>query len=920
MKHKARYLTCAAQLLFILTANASAPSITYPPRSQSVVLYQQAGFGVIANGSSPMACQWYKNGAAICNATNDYIVFPHAQFSDEGAYSVTLSNSDGFVSSSNVSLEVASPHAGDMDGSFLLGTGISGSINSILAQPDGKILVAGALTNPRGGIARLNPDGSTDYTFMNGAASTDDAVIDSMALQSDGKIIVAGSFTKINGTSETSIARLNPDGSVDNSFQCLVTQAPPQGPVYCVAVQNDGKILVGGLFNRVDGIACSNIVRLNNNGSLDTNFHAQTDGFVSSMALQRDGKALVAAFHIDTNGISRRRLVRFNTDGSPDTGFADSLGGLILGGVSAIAVQSTGQILVGGTFANTNGAGNTNLLLRLNKDGTLDTSFNTEFAAPAPAGLVNAIVLQSDGKILIGGIFTNVNNSPHFGMARLHADGTPDESFTGPPVVPGGQVNSIALETTGQIIITPTLGSLINNRLPIAKLNADGTLDGTFQSDYAAALKVGSSCMAMQSDGKILVGGAGNYPLNSQVLARLDTNGMLDDTFAPTFSVFDENPTFVSAIAIRQDQKIIISGHFQEVDGIPCTNMARLEPDGSLDTSFHPPDIVFDYGGTPEPPGFDAMALQSDGKIVIGGNLTTINGVTVTNIARLNPDGSLDTTFTPPSFPYGTIDGMATLSDGKLLVAGLFNVGPGDGIVRLLPDGELDESFQTIISWMGIPSVRVAALATQPDGKILIGGLFDIVDGVTRRGIARLNTDGTIDTSFQSVLGYGSLADSIEMQTNGQLIIGEYNATAGATPPYQLIRLNSDGTADTTFQTAGSVTVFGFPNSIQTQSDGKLLFLGNYTSPNAAGGPLVRVFESDFPPMLKNLCMTPTQANLTWRAISNHYYRVQYVSDLSSTNWTDVPGDIYATGATASKSDPTSTGAQRRFYRVRELP
>jgi uncharacterized delta-60 repeat protein len=457
------------------------------------------------------------------------------------------------------------------------------------------------------------------------------------------------------------------------------------------------------------------------------------------------------------------------------------------------------------------------------------------------------------------------------------------------------------------------LRSYLPNKGSFGRLNADGILDGTFQIVESPA---GGTCFAMQSNDKIILGG---YNLqNSQVLARLNADASLDGTFAPTFAIFNGYPLFVSEIAVQKDQKITIAGEFQEVDGVPCTNMARLEPDGSLDASFQPPNILFDYGGTPEPPGFFAMVLQSDGKLIIGGNLTTINGVGVSSIARLNTDGSLDSSFNPPSFPYGTIDSIVIQSNGNVLVAGLFSLGNSNGIVRLLPDGELDPGFQETISWMGLPETRVQAVALQPDGKVLIGGLFDIVNGVNRNGIARLNADGTLDDSFNSNLAYGSEAVSVEVQTNGQLIIEQCNTTAGANPEYQLVRLNADGSLDPKFQTVGSVAPYGSP--IQSQSDGKLVFLGYYTALNSAAQTLVRVFGSDFPPILKNLSLTPTQANLKWRAISNRCYRVQYVSDLSSTNWTDLPGDVYATGNTASKSDSGAPGVTQRFYRVTQLP
>jgi uncharacterized delta-60 repeat protein len=914
-----------AALLFLvnatLFANAALPEINYPPLNQSVVLYQQAAFGVIASGSSPLAFQWYKNGTPIPGATNDQVVLPNVNFTNEGCYSVAVSNSDGMARSSNAELVVNLPHAGDLDATFNLGGGsiYGGAINSIVPQPNGKVLLAGGFTVvdgvSRGGIARLNPDGSNDYTFMNGMSGCDEGIY-TMALQADGKIIIAGTITNVNGVNKTSIARLNPDGSIDDSFECLVSQTWHYGDIYegivgGVAIQSDGKVLMGGDFNSVDGFACSNIVRLNNNGSVDATFHPQIDGGVSSIALQPDGKIVVGGDFDAINGITRNRLARLNANGSVDTNFVDGLVGA-QAYPDAIAIQSSGQVIVGGVFYFTNGIPSTNVLLRLNTDGTRDSAFPASIEWYPGARVYSAIV-QSDDRILICGLFTNVNNSPHVGMARLNTDGSVDETFVGPPVPIDGDITEMALTTNGEMFVT----GFLTNGAPVARLNSNGTLDPRFQSNNTTALKVGTFTSAVQDDDKIVVGGGGWTPANSQVLARLNADATLDTTFAPTFAMFDNEPIFVSAIVVQPDQKIIMGGDFEAVDGVPCTNMARLDRDGSLDTSFHPPDIVFDWGGTPEPPGFDAVALQSDGKIIIGGNLTTINGVGVTNIARLNPDGSLDTSFTPPSFPSGTIDGLAIQSDGKILVAGYFEWGNGDGIVRLLPDGRVDGSFHATISWMGLPDTRIAALALQPDGKVLIGGLFDVVNGVSRNGFARLNTDGSIDADFESILGYGSEATAICVQTNGQLIIGRYNATSGANPQYDLKRLNADGSLDARFQTDGSVSVYG---SIQEQSDGNVVFSGNYVSPHTVVGGLVRVYASDFPPVLKNPVVTTTNANVTWRAVSNRFYRVQYKTDLASTNWIDLTGDVYSTNNIARKSDLSCSGESQRFYRVMELP
>src|SRR5437870_6391603 len=146
-----------------LTVSAAQPTISFQPRSQTVILYQQAAFGVIASGTDHLSYQWRKDGVAIAGATHDQIVLAHAQFSDAGQYSVVVSNAEGSLTSAEAVLTVNSPKPGDLDCSFVCGSSINGAVRSVAVQPDGKVLIAGEFTTVhgavRGGIARLSVDG-----------------------------------------------------------------------------------------------------------------------------------------------------------------------------------------------------------------------------------------------------------------------------------------------------------------------------------------------------------------------------------------------------------------------------------------------------------------------------------------------------------------------------------------------------------------------------------------------------------------------------------------------------------------------------------------------------------------------------------------------------------------------------------------
>jgi len=299
--------------------------------------------------------------------------------------------------------------------------------------------------------------------------------------------------------------------------------------------------------------------------------------------------------------------------GTPDTSFSTGTG--FGNAVRTLAVQSDGKIIVGGLFTAFNGT-TVDRIARLNADGTLDGSFTSNTLV----GSVYAVVVQSDGKVIVGGAFTNR-------IARLNADGTPDTTFsTGTGF--SSNVQAVAVQSDGKIIVggffTAFNGTPANY---IARLDANGTLDGSFTSNTL----VGSvHAVAVQSDGKIIVGGA-----FTNRIARLNTDGTPDTAF--TTNTGTGFSTTVRAVAVQSDGKIIVGGDFTTLNGVTANRIARLDANGNPDTAF----------STGTGTGFDgvvrAVAVQSDGKIIVGGDFRKLNGVTVNYIARLLGGSAPDT-------------------------------------------------------------------------------------------------------------------------------------------------------------------------------------------------------------------------------------------------------------------------------------
>jgi uncharacterized delta-60 repeat protein len=333
--------------------------------------------------------------------------------------------------------------------------------------------------------------GDLDSAFNPGA---DDDVVD-IAIQSDGKILVAGYFGTIGGGNQPLIARLNADGTLDSAFAPEVTGTSPN--VNSIAIQSDGKILIGGDFDTVNGETHDNIARLNSDGTIDSSLTTDVGGEVNVMTLQADGKILIGGNFSTVNATGKLGFARLlSADGSLDNTFATSVDGA----VRAIALESDGEIVIGGTFQNVNSTAR-NRVARVDSEGDLDSTFN-----PNSNGLVLSIAIQSDGKVLPGGSFTTISSAAREGIARINADGSFDSSFNvyvsagGPSFV----VNTVAAQADGKILLGGTFNYLeSDSRAGMGRINADLTLDTGFDQGVNSA----PNKIVLQDDGRVIVGG-----------------------------------------------------------------------------------------------------------------------------------------------------------------------------------------------------------------------------------------------------------------------------------------------------------------------------------------------------------------------------------------------------------------------------
>lgn len=370
---------------------------------------------------------------------------------------------------------------GTLDPTFNPGSGANNEyVRRIVVQPDGKILVCGAFTQFNGQnkayLVRLHPDGALDETFNTGTGF--DGIITEIALQPDGKIIAVGGFYNFNGAPAKFIVRLNSDGSRDDSFN--IGQGPNNG-VSRVLLDPSGKIYISGHFDMFNGVVRNRLARLNPSGSVDNTFNPGTgpQGLIYTMMLQPDGKLIIGGNVLSYDDTPVGRIARILSSGALDNSFNTGTGitsNVI--GIVCLELQQDGKIIAGGKFDNFNGTTVTNLI-RLHADGQLDT----QFTPPPTNDQIESVHLLPNGKLIIAGRFTAVGSTARNRIAALNADGTLDTGFN-PGTGASFYVNHIARFDQNRVMIGGYFTSYNGTSTGrIARIFVDSVL-GTTENDH----------------------------------------------------------------------------------------------------------------------------------------------------------------------------------------------------------------------------------------------------------------------------------------------------------------------------------------------------------------------------------------------------------------------------------------------------
>ncbi len=387
------------------------------------------------------------------------------------------------------------------------------------------------------------------------------------------------------------------------------------------------------------------------------------------------------------------------------------------------------------------------------------------FAATQPDNLVEKVLLQPDGKILVGGFFTDYAGSGKNYLVRLNTDGTVDTTFNVSGTGPTNGVADIGLMPDGRIVIA---GNFVQyNSTPcsfVIRLHADGSVDNTFMAQ-ANVINNAVWALELQGDDKIVIAGDffTCFSTSQPHITRLNYDGSLDTSF----HVGTGFNNTVYDLLILPDQRILCGGRFVIYQGQPTLGISLLLPDGTQDTSMH---VSNAFSGTGTAVVY-SLTRQPDGKIIVSGAFSYHNSQQITGIARLNLDGTRDLSFTPPLYPYAIVKISALQADNKILAGGEFttsmfnpNITGSHKLIRLHPNGTLDTSFHVGTAFQN-QNDFINDIAVQPDTKIIVAGNFTYFDS---------------ETSYHHIIRlYESVPLGVEEQEQGALSVFPNPSSSG---------------------------------------------------------------------------------------------------------------------------------------------
>lgn len=737
-------------------------------------------------------------------------------------------------------------------------TNISGSSSDELMAlrllPDGKILVAG--NGDQNVLVRYNSNGSLDNSFDSDGilviTNPDAFSIKDMQVQSDGKIVLLGDIW--TWPAELAVLRLNTAGAPDLTFDgdgVFTWNAGTQSAYAAsLALQADGKILVGGLVEEEDtGDLLYLLLRLTTAGVADNSFAGGTgfttvnpgpeDDELNKLLVLPDGNIMAGGFGYRSDGaMVYTTLVRYTSSGIPDATFNTN-------GIRTISSETTGFFSLGAMIADGNKTVLTGVwrnsnevysfaVLRLNADGGNDNTFGTNGIATtgltAHSQLGVLIARQTDGNYLTAGYVLNGKDYTA-GLLRLQSTGAVDASFDGDGLVEfmmsnqasSDQANVLHVFSDDAFLIGGNYGAGLSELGFVKKFRPDGTPDPAFGTDgrvnLMSSFSVRISDLTVLSNGQLIVAGS-YYDLmkgEDLVLYRLNANGTPDPAFGNNGKVVipisANTMDLCLSIGVLSDGRLVMLG-LRESSNSSVFYLLCFTANGTLDASFGTGGKTQVQGLTTNWDSYRSSAnmllVQPDDRIVVVGSTEGSMNENV-GLRRYTPNGVVDATFNSGMIVSSDLGGdeygvaLALQSDGKLVVSAQTlhpTYGMKSAVLRYLSTGAPDNSFGTngqrilapISPYMGWP----AAVLLQPDQKILMAGSVLNSTFNSFMVVARLKANAEMDSSFgtygvailpNTADGYDATMD-MRLQSTGKILLCGFLTTAGQ-EDVLIVRLNN---------------------------------------------------------------------------------------------------------------------------------
>ncbi len=692
--------------------------------------------------------------------------------------------------------------------SYLIGTGPNSTINLIQPSGSNHAIIMGGFLAVHGlekykNLARVNTTtGELDTTFFFSGFSGQPFQV----IPDSGKTLIVGSLNPVNNNN-IGIARFNADGTYETAFnigrgpETFSAGAPPMffpitfnGALYSAVRLNDGRLLLGGSFNRFNSNSqVSGLAMINRNRTLDVNYRAgSTVTLINRIIKLKSGKLLVAGTFTNLLNRAISGVARLNADGTIDNSF--NVGGTGSGGsVSWVDTNANGQILISGGSLNAYNGTTVKGIALLDSSGALVSSFFQQSGTPSTIDITKATFLKN-GKIALYGLLSTFNGTGTNRIVILNSDGTRDTQFTSPTLAGvAGQVIHVHELPNGNLM----LGCAGNGTTFLTVITQTGAGVSSFLN--YPGIRLGGLVGALVSGNDYIVHGQfqGIEANISQGIAKINSNGEFVNSFvsAGITGQFSYN---IWKARTNASGDVYLAGQFNSVGGVAMNGFAKLNPDGSRNTSFSSTgNNAF---------GHDIIEA-SDGNVWLCGQFTTLNGSNQIGYAIVNKNtGAIIPGFTGSAGNVNTYPLSFTEDlNNKMMVGGAFTTINGSNInrlARLSLAGVIDPTFNVGTGFDG----NVREVFPLKNGKYLCGGEFSNFNGQAASRLVMLNSDGSRDNSFIVGTGFtrpsgGAIIWDIKPWKGGKwLISGNFTAYNG-NAAQNLVMLNSDGTYDPSFDT-----------------------------------------------------------------------------------------------------------------------